>query len=80
MGGPIERRRWDDPEVDSLIRRGIPVILTGGCPLASNLVGRWTFSYLKKHFGESSLTLVQRAEELLERFIVPYAQAVLQLG
>ena len=31
-------------------------------------------------FGESSLTLVQRAEELLERFIVPYAQAVLQLG
>jgi len=30
--------------------------------------------------GESSLTLVQRAEELLERFIVPYAQAVLQPG
>ena len=28
--------------------------------------------------GESALTLVQRAEELLERFIVPYAQAVLQ--
>jgi len=37
------------------------------------------YSLLTTHYpGDSTLTLVQRAEELLERFIVPYAQTVLQ--
>ena len=52
VGGPVERRRWDDPEVESFLQRGVPVVLTGSCPFAQRLVGRWSFEYLSKQYSE----------------------------
>lgn len=50
VGGCVERRRWDDPDVESFLRRGVPVVLTGGCPFAQHLVGRWSFDYLAQRY------------------------------
>ena len=44
----MERRRWDDPSVAEFLRKGIPLVLTGGCPLAAKLVGKWSFEHLKE--------------------------------
>ena len=43
---PIPRRRWDDPAVAGFLRRGEPVLLTGGCPLCRALIDRWSFRHL----------------------------------
>ena len=51
IGGGVERRRWDDPEVDRFLERREPVVLTGGCPLIRNVVDRWSFDYLAEGFG-----------------------------
>ena len=48
--GQVERRSWNDPELDeAFFRRGVPVVLTGGCPLSKELVGLWNFSYFCEH-------------------------------
>ena len=47
----VPRRKWDDPDVDDFLRRGEPVVLTGGCPLVQALVGKWSFDYLAESFG-----------------------------
>ena len=47
----IARRRWDDPEVETFLREGEPVVLTGGLPLTRALVGKWTFAYLAEHYS-----------------------------
>ena len=52
VGGAVERRRYDDPSVASFIRHGVPVVLTGGCPLASAIVGKWDFAYLASACGD----------------------------
>eukprot|EP00325_Prymnesiales_sp_UTEX-LB-985_P029119 CAMPEP_0174737762 /NCGR_PEP_ID=MMETSP1094-20130205/68842_1 /TAXON_ID=156173 /ORGANISM="Chrysochromulina brevifilum, Strain UTEX LB 985" /LENGTH=171 /DNA_ID=CAMNT_0015941043 /DNA_START=192 /DNA_END=704 /DNA_ORIENTATION=+ len=44
----VERRCWNDPEVATFLRRGLPVILTG-LPLCKRLIGRWTYDYIAKH-------------------------------
>lgn len=54
---PIERRRWDDPEVDDFLQRGEPLILTDGCPLVARLVGRWTFDHLANNCFDGSEAL-----------------------
>lgn len=54
VGGQLERRRWDDSKVVELMRRGLPLILTGGCPLASELVGRWSFAHLADAAGDAN--------------------------
>ena len=42
IGRSVQRRRWDDPEVEAFLQRREPVVLTGGCPLVQPLVGKWT--------------------------------------
>lgn len=54
IGKSVQRRRWDDPEVEAFLQRREPVVLTGGCPLVQPLVGKWTFDYLANTFGECS--------------------------
>jgi len=55
--GAIPRLQWDDPRVDDFLRGGEPCILTGGCPLVSPLLGRWTFEYLSQHLGATPLSV-----------------------
>ena len=47
----VPRRKWDDPDVDEFLKRGEPVVLTGGCPLVQALVDKWSFDYLAESFG-----------------------------
>ena len=47
IAGRVERRRWGSPEAASALSKDVPVVLCG-CPLISNLVGRWTFSHLSQ--------------------------------
>ena len=46
----VERRRWDDPDVERFLRDGTPVVLTD-VPLTRSIVGRWSFRYLAEHYG-----------------------------
>lgn len=57
VGGQVERRHWDDPSVADFLRKGIPLVLTGGCPLAAKLVGKWSFDHLKEHMPASNNAL-----------------------
>ena len=59
--GAVERRRFDDPEVPSLMARGEPIVLTGGCPLISELVDRWDFEYLASVLGPQRCMPVHHA-------------------
>ena len=61
VGGTVERRQWDDPEVSSLMRRGVPLVLSGGCPLVAGLIDRWSFEYLADGAGPFSAHPVHTA-------------------
>jgi len=50
VAGAVERRRYDDPELRSLLTSGVPVVITGG-PLVRDLVGRWSFATLAEAAG-----------------------------
>ena len=58
---PIPRRRFDDADVPGFLSRGEPVILEGGCPLSSQLVGSWSFAKLQKLFDGSEQLQVHYA-------------------
>ncbi len=75
VGAPLERLRWDDPKVERFLRSNLPVVLTGGCPLARDLIGRWSFDYLSQHYdadADSAATLsahfAPRATRRFNRF------------
>ena len=42
----VPRLRWDDPQVRQFLTRGQPVVLTGGCPLVSNVL-HWSLDFLR---------------------------------
>ena len=76
IGGSLPRRRWDDPEVISFLRRGLPLVLTGGCPLAANVVGKWCFEYMGEQFGSISDLSVHFAPRATSRFERFYGQGL----
>ena len=51
--GEIPRLHWADAAVPSYLREGRPLILTGGCPLAAQLVPEWSLEGLAERLGES---------------------------
>ena len=53
--GSIPRLHHADERVSELLRRQEPVVLTGGCPLARELVQRWSFAHLAAEFGDNAL-------------------------
>ena len=53
--GSVPRLHHADERVSELLRRQEPVVLTGGCPLARELVQRWSFAHLAAEFGDDTL-------------------------
>ena len=53
--GSVPRLHHADERVPELLRRQEPVVLTGGCPLARELVQRWSFAHLAAEFGDDAL-------------------------
>ena len=47
--------------MDDFLRRGEPLVLTGGCPLVAHLVGRWDFDHLSNGFGSCDSLAVHYA-------------------
>ena len=50
IGSQVPRRKFDDPDVENFLKRGEPLVITGG-PLVRKLVGKWSFDYLARSFG-----------------------------
>ena len=50
MHTQVERRQWNDPDVERFLKEGRPVILTD-VPLTRPLVGKWSFEHLADHYG-----------------------------
>lgn len=76
IGRAVERRRWDDPEVDGFLRRGEPVVLTDGCPLVSSLVGHWDFGHLSEAFGDYDKLPVHFAPQEVTVFSRMYGEGL----
>ena len=64
----VPRRHWADSSVEGFLRRGEPVVLTGGCPLAASLA-HWSVARLRAadpsetwpvHFTPRSVKAVRR--------------------
>ena len=53
--GSIPRLHHTDECVSEILRRQEPVVLTGGCPLARDLVQRWSFAHLAAEFGDDTI-------------------------
>ena len=50
------------------MKRGLPVVLTGGCPATAALVGKWRFDYLAEAYGPKSDLSVHIAPRKVRRF------------
>ncbi|KAL1514542.1 hypothetical protein AB1Y20_003639 [Prymnesium parvum] len=72
----IPRVRWDAAEVEGFFRRGEPVVLTGGCPLTSQLVGRWSLAYLSRAFGATRELHVHVVPSATRGFARHYGQGL----
>ena len=70
----MERRRWDDPEVETFLREGRPVVLTGGVPLTRPLIGKWSFDYLAEHYKGPNGLNVHFAPRSTTRFARFYGE------
>ena len=51
VGGQVARVHWSDPQLEEYLRTSQPVVITGGCPFARGLVGKWSMSHLSEHYG-----------------------------
>ena len=76
IGGSVPRREWNDPEVEEFLKRGQPVVLTGGCPLIRSLVGKWTFEYLARSYGDYEQLNVHFAPQGTTTFSRHYGQGL----
>ena len=52
VGGQVPRVHFSDPQLETYLRASQPVVITGGCPFASGLVGKWTMAHLAEHYGD----------------------------
>jgi hypothetical protein len=76
IGGAVERRHWADPEVKEFLRLGRPVVLTGGCPLVRELVGKWDFDHLADGFGSFDKLPVHFAPREVTEFSRIYGEGL----
>ena len=68
VAGTVPRVRWDDPALNGYLRRGEPVVITGGCPLTAPLVGRWSHEYLAEHYSKSESIMAHFAPRHVHKF------------
>ena len=76
VGGAVPRVRWDDPQLEGFLRRNAPVVITGGCPLTRQLVGRWSFPYLSESFPADNGLSVHFAPRGTRRFTRFYGKGL----
>ena len=74
VGGKIETLHWSDPAVQDRLQRGVPIILSGGCPLSKDLIGHWTWSYLSHALGPYDGHSVQFAPRSYGQFTRYYGE------
>ena len=66
----------DEALVDEHLRNGVPVVLTGGCPLSKGLSDRWSWSYLEGAWGDDDGLSVQFAPRGYGQFTRFYGEGL----
>ena len=73
---PLPRREWDSEDVPGFFVRGEPVVLSGGCPLARQLVGAWSFDHLEQAFDGTERLQVHFAPRDCNNFARVYGDGL----
>ena len=79
--GQVPRVAWmDTEELHMHLADAKPCIITGGCPFAQGLVGKWTFAHLAEHYGDEAALNCHFAPRTEQRFTRFYGRGLGQGG